>query len=172
MAGQYSLGDLSGVLGGDLYNSLFGSQGFSGYNSDASGGFGGDNPWMTEQGFNEAGNINWGLNPNEDAMSAFDNFKFNWNPTGMQAGTLTAFDPSGKQYGEYEQKDDDGFTQLMGMVAPAVAGWGFGGALSGMFGGGMTGTALGQGLTNGTLSAMQGGNFGKGFLGLLVAVSI
>ena len=164
MAGQYELGDLSGVLGGDLYNNLFGSQGFSGYDSGASGGGGGDNPWMTDQGWNEAGNINWGLNPNENAMSAFDNYRFNWNPTGMQAGTLTGFDPSGKEFGRFEQEDEDGFTQLMGMVAPAVASWGFGGALSGMFGGGALGGAMGHGLASGSMSSMQGGSFGNGFL--------
>jgi len=164
MAGQYELGDLSGVLGGDLYNNLFGSQGFSGYDSGASGGGGGDNPWMTDQGWNEAGNINWGLTPNENAMNAFDNYRFNWNPTGMQAGTLTGFDPSGKEFGRFEQEDEDGFTQLMGMVAPAVASWGFGGALSGMFGGGALGGAMGHGLASGSMSSMQGGSFGNGFL--------
>jgi hypothetical protein len=32
MPGEYELGDLGGVLGSNLYDSLFSSQGFSGYN--------------------------------------------------------------------------------------------------------------------------------------------
>lgn len=163
MAGQYSLGDLSGVLGSNLYDSLFSSQGFSGLN-DGYGGGSEDNIWATEFGTNEGGSTNWSPIPNQDAMSAFDNYSFNWSPEGGQAGTLNAFDPSGKAFGTYKQKDTDDFTKLMDMVAPAVASWGFGGALSGMFGGGALGGAAGHGLAGGTMSSMQGGKFGEGFL--------
>lgn len=164
MAGQYSLGDLSGVLGGDLYNSLFASQGYDG--GGAGYNFSGDmsNPWMNEMGTNQTGNTQWGFTPTDDAMSAFDNYSFNWNPTGGQGGRLEAFDPSGKEYGTYKQEDEDGFTKLMNTVAPAVATWGFGGPLAGMFGGGVAGTAAGYGLASGSMSSMQGGSFGKGFL--------
>lgn len=164
MPGEYELSDLSGVLGGDLYNNLFSTQGFEGFGD----GFGGyaekENPWMQQWGWNEGSGPNWSTVPTQEAMGVFDNYSFNWNPSGGQGGTLTAFDPSGQQSGTFEQKDEDTFTKLMGMVAPAVASMGFGGALSGMFGGGITGGALGQGLASGSMSAMQGGNFGKGFL--------
>lgn len=164
MAGEYSLGELGGVLGGDLYNSLFGTMGFDGggdgYNlsGDMS------NPWMNQEGFNEGSNAQWGFTPTDDALGAFDNYSFNWNPEGGQAGTLNAFDPSGKAYGTFKQKDEDDFTKLMGIVAPAVATWGFGGPLAGMFGGGALGGAAGYGLASGSMSSMQGGSFGKGFL--------
>lgn len=163
MAGQYELGDLSSVLGGDLYSSLFGTQGFTG---NSSGGWQGDNPWMTEfGGQTDSGNSMFGWTPNENALSAFDNYSFNWSPSGgVGGGTLDAFDPSGKTYGSFKQEDEDGITQLMDMVAPAVASWGFGGALSGMFGGGALGGAAGHGLASGTMSSMQGGKFTDGFL--------
>ena len=164
MPGEYELGDLSGVLGSNLYDSLFSSQGFSGYNDGTIGegpiwasGFGG--------GILEGGGPIWNPTPNEDAMSAFDNYTFNWQPQGGQAGMLTAFDPQGNLYGTYRQKGEDNFTKLVGMVAPMVATGGFGGALSGLFGGGILGSAGGYGLASGSMTAAQGGNFGKGFLG-------
>ena len=40
----------------------------------------------------------------------------------------------------------------------------FGGGLSSLFGGGITGNALGYGLSNGAFSAGQGGSFGQGAL--------
>lgn len=165
MAGEYELGDLSGVLGRDLYNNLYGSMGYDGdgdgfnYSGDMS------NPWMEQAGWNESSNPNWSLTPTQNAMSSFDNYTFNWQPQGGQAGLLTAFDPQGNQYGTYQQKDEDNFTKLMGMVAPMVATGGFGGALSGMFGGGFLGGAAGYGLASGSMTAAQGGDFGKGFLG-------
>ena len=162
MSGEYELGDLSGVLGSNLYDSLFSSQGFSGYNDGTIG----DGPiWASDFGVTESGGTRWGPIPNEDAMAAFDNYTFNWQPQGGQAGMLTAFDPQGNIYGTYQQKDEDNFTKLMGMVAPMVATGGFGGALSGMFGGGFLGGAAGHGLASGSMTAAQGGNFGKGFLG-------
>ncbi len=168
MAGEMSFDDLNSanVIGGDLFNSLFSSFGFQGA-GDGFGGYGAkDNPWMEQLGWNEQGTENWGTRPNEAASSFLKDYTFNWNPTDPTGeGTLDVFDPTGKSYGQYQQKGEDGFTQLMNMVAPAVAGWGFGGALSGMFGGGVTGTALGHGVTNGALASMQGGDFGKGFLG-------
>lgn len=166
MSGEYELGDLSGVLGSNLYDSLFSSQGFSGYNDGTIG----DGPiWASDFGVNEGGGTVWNPTPNEDAMAAFDNYTFNWQPQGGQAGMLTAFDPQGNIYGTYQQKDEDNFTKLMGMVAPMVATGGFGGALSGMFGGGFLGGAAGHGLASGSMTAAQGGNFGKGFLGGAVA---
>lgn len=42
---------------------------------------------------------------------------------------------------------------------------GLGGSLGSAFGGGVTGNALGYGLTSGGISSLQGGDFGKGFLG-------
>jgi hypothetical protein len=156
MAGQYELGDLGGVLGGDLYSSLFGSMGF-----DNNAG----NPWANQEGFNEGSNAQWGFTPTEEAMGAFDDYSFNWNPEGgNNAGTLTAFDPSGKSYGTYKQKDEDAFTKLMNQVAPMAATWALGGPLSNMFGGGAMGGAMGQGLASGFVSAGQGGKFGQGFL--------
>jgi len=165
MPGEYELGDLSGVLGRDLYNNLFGSMGYDGGGDGYN--FSGDmsNPWMEQAGWNENSNPNWSLTPTQNAMSSFDNYTFNWQPQGGVGGLLTAFDPQGNQYGTYQQKDEDNFTKLIGMVAPMVATGGFGGALSGMFGGGMLGGAGGYGLASGTMSAAQGGNFGKGFLG-------
>jgi len=156
MAGQYELGDLGGVLGGDLYSSLFGSMGF-----DNNAG----NPWANQEGFNEGSNAQWGFTPTDEAMGAFDDYSFNWNPEGgNNAGTLTAFDPSGKSYGTYKQKDEDAFTKLMNTVAPMAATWALGGPLSNMFGGGAMGGAMGQGLASGFVSAGQGGKFGQGFL--------
>lgn len=161
MSGQYSLGDLSGVLGGDLYNNLFSTQGFSGIND----GWSGSGPvWATEFGVNEGGNTSWLPTPNQDALSAFDGYSFNWTPTGGIGGTLSAYDPSGKEYGSFKQEDESGFTKLLDKVAPAAASFGFGGGLAGMFGGGATGGALGHGLAQGTMSSMQGGSFGKGAL--------
>jgi len=164
MAGEFDLGDLGGVLGGDLYNNLFGSMGYDGGGDGYN--FSGDmsNPWMEQMGFNEGGNANWGFTPTQTAMDSFKDYSFNWQPQGGQAGLLTAFDPQGNTYGTYQQKDEDNFTKLMGMVAPMVATGGFGGALSGMFGGGFLGGAAGHGLASGTMSAAQGGDFGKGLL--------
>ena len=164
MPGEYELGDLNGVLGSNLYDSLFSSQGFSGYNEGAIG----EGPiWASRfgDGVTESGSPIWNPTPNEDAMSAFDNYTFNWQPQGGHAGMLTAFDPQGNLYGTYRQKGESNFTKLMGMVAPMVATGGFGGALSGLFGGGILGSAGGYGLASGSMTAAQGGNFGKGFLG-------
>ena len=162
MPGEYDLGDLGGVLGSNLYDSLFSSQGFSGYNDGTRG----EGPiWATAFGYNEEDGTIWNPTPNEDAMSAFDNYTFNWQPQGGHAGLLTAFDPQGNLYGTYRQKGEDNFTKLIGMVAPMVATGGFGGALSGLFGGGILGSAAGYGLASGSMTAAQGGDFGKGFLG-------
>ena len=163
MTGQYELGDLSGVLGSNLYDTLFSSQGFSGLN-DGYGGGSENNVWASEFGTNEGGSTQWSPIPNERAMNAFKDYSFNWTPTGGIGGSLDAFDPSGKSFGSYKQKDTDDFTKLMDMVAPAVASWGFGGALSPLFGGGALGGAMGHGLASGSMSSMQGGNFGSGFL--------
>ena len=162
MPGEYDLGDLGGVLGSNLYDSLFSSQGFSGYNDGTRG----DGPiWASAFGYNEEDGTIWNPTPNEDAMSAFDNYTFNWQPQGGHAGLLTAFDPQGNLYGTYRQKGEDNFTKLMGMVAPMIATGAFGGALSGMFGEGFLGSAAGYGLASGSMTAAQGGDFGKGFLG-------
>ena len=162
MPGEYDLGDLGGVLGSNLYDSLFSSKGFSGYNDGTIG----EGPiWASAFGYNEEDGTIWNPTPNEDAMSAFDNYTFNWQPQGGHAGLLTAFDPQGNLYGTYRQKGEDNFTKLMGMVAPMVATGGFGGALSGLFGGGILGSAAGYGLASGSMTAAQGGDFGKGFLG-------
>ena len=164
MPGEYELGDLNGVLGSNLYDSLFSSQGFSGYNDGTIG----EGPiWASGfgNGVTESGGPIWNPTPNEDAMSAFDNYTFNWQPQGGHAGMLTAFDPQGNLYGTYRQKGEDNFTKLVGMVAPMVATSAFGGALSGLFGGGILGSAGGYGLASGSMTAAQGGNFGKGFLG-------
>ena len=164
MAGEYELGDLNGVLGSNLYDSLFSSKGFSGYNEGTIG----EGPiWASRfgDGVTESGSPIWNPTPNEDAMSAFDNYTFNWQPQGGAAGMLTAFDPQGNLYGTYRQKGESNFTKLMGMVAPMVATGGFGGALSGLFGGGILGSAGGYGLASGGMTAAQGGDFGKGFLG-------
>ena len=169
MPGEYDLGDLGGVLGSNLYDSLFSSKGFSGYNDGTIG----EGPiWASAFGYNEEDGTIWNPTPNEDAMSAFDNYTFNWQPQGGHAGLLTAFDPQGNQYGTYQQKDEDNFTKLMGMVAPMVATGGFGGALSGLFGGGILGSAAGYGLASGSMTAAQGGDFGKGFLGGAVSGGI
>ncbi len=165
MPGEYELGDLGGVLGGDLYNGLFGSMGYDGRGDGYN--LSGDmsNPWMEPFGFDEVGNVNWSLIPNQKAMDSFDNYTFNWQPQGGHAGLLTAFDPQGNLYGTFRQKGESNFTKLMGMVAPMVATGGFGGALSGLFGGGVLGSAAGYGLASGSMTAAQGGDFGKGFLG-------
>lgn len=55
--------------------------------------------------------------------------------------------------------------KVIGTMAPALVGGAFGGGLAGLFGGGFTGGALGQGLAGGVMSSAQGGSFGKGFLG-------
>ena len=162
MPGEYDLGDLGGVLGSNLYDSLFSSQGFSGYNDGTRG----EGPiWASVFGDYRGEETAWNPTPNEDALAAFDNYTFNWQPQGGHAGLLTAFDPQGNQYGTYRQKGEDNFTKLMGMVAPMVATGGFGGALSGLFGGGILGSAAGYGLASGSMTAAQGGDFGKGFLG-------
>ena len=162
MPGEYDLGDLGGVLGSNLYDSLFSSQGFSGYNDGTRG----EGPiWATAFGDYRGEETAWMPRPNEDALAAFDNYTFNWQPQGGHAGLLTAFDPQGNLYGTYRQKGEDNFTKLMGMVAPMIATGAFGGALSGMFGGGFLGNAAGYGLASGSMTAAQGGDFGKGFLG-------
>jgi len=118
MPGEYDLGDLGGVLGSNLYDSLFSSKGFSGYNDGTRG----EGPiWASAFGYNEEDGTIWNPTPNEDAMSAFDNYTFNWQPQGGHAGLLTAFDPQGNQYGTYRQKGEDNFTKLIGMVAPMIA---------------------------------------------------
>lgn len=169
MPGEYDLGDLGGVLGSNLYDSLFSSQGFSGYNDGTRGG----GPiWASAFGDYGGEETVWNPTPNEDALAAFDNYTFNWQPQGGHAGLLTAFDPQGNQYGTYQQKGEDNFTKLMGMVAPMIATGAFGGALSGMFGGGFLGSAAGYGLASGSMTAAQGGDFGKGFLGGAVSGGI
>ena len=169
MPGEYELGDLGGVLGSNLYDSLFSSQGFSGYNDGTIG----DGPiWASAFGDTRGEGTAWWPTPNEDALAAFDNYTFNWQPQGGHAGLLTAFDPQGNLYGTYRQKGEDNFTKLMGMVAPMIATGAFGGALSGMFGGGALGSAAGYGLASGSMTAAQGGDFGKGFLGGAVSGGI
>lgn len=160
MAGEYSYDDLSGVMGTGLYDNLFSTLGFSGYNDGQQG----DNPWMDQLGFNEGNDVNWSTMPNQNALNSINGYSFNWQPTGGQGGALTAFNPTGQSVGTWQQKDEDPFTKLVSGVAPAVASWGFGGALAPMFGGGVTGGAVGQGLASGTMSSIQGGSFGQGAL--------
>lgn len=169
MAGQYELSDLSGQLNSDLYNSLFGSQGFTPIEE---GGFSGNynNPWSgLWEGNNEAGNQMYNYAPTQTALDTFKDYSFNWTPEGQGGGTLKAFDPTGKEYGTYKQKGADWMDQLAGMVLPAFVTGGFGSALGGMFGGGMVGNAAGQGLAGGVSSSMQGGKFGEGLLSGLVS---
>lgn len=157
MAGEYNLGELGGVLGGDLYSSLFGTQGFEST--------GNSNPWMQwNGGALESGDPSFFGQPNQEALDSFKDYSFNWSPTGGQGGTLTGYNPQGQSIGSFKQNDEDSFTKLMGVVAPAVASWGFGSALSPMFGGGVFGNAAAQGLTQGSMSSMQGGSFGQGAL--------
>jgi hypothetical protein len=149
------LSDFSGILGQDVYTPLFDSLGYSNWNDEGN--------FYT----NEGGNIaqqDW--TPSADAYS-FINSKgldFGWTPDGDGGGELSMTGPGGLS-NIFRQKGDDDFTKLVGMVAPAIASWGFGGALSGMFGGGVTGGALGHGLASGSITKAQGGDFGKGFLG-------
>ena len=163
MPGQYELSDLSGVLGGDLYNSLYSSMGYEGFGDGYGGGGEKSNPWMESMGVNEGGQPMWGTNPTDDALAAFDNYSFNWNPSGGIGGTLEAFDPTGKTYGTYKQKDESGFTKLMNIAAPMLASAAFGGIGADLFGGGVLGNAAGYGLSNGVVTAGMGGDFGKGF---------
>jgi hypothetical protein len=148
------LSDFSGVLGQEVYSPLFESLGFSNWN-DPSNFYTNEGGGISEQ--------NW--NPSSDAYNFINskNLDFNWTPDMEGGGVLGMTGPDGLS-SMFRQKGDDDFTKLVGMVAPAVASWGFGGALSGMFGGGMTGGALGHGLSSGSLTAAQGGDFNKGFL--------
>lgn len=180
------LSDFGDVLGPNIYDQLFATQDYTGFGDgygassnnwydqtmgagdlgmlqgEQTGGFNG--PWWAADGTDANGNSMYG-GPSQSALDAFKGYNFNYTPEANGGGVLNAFDPSGKSYGSFRQKGDDTFTQLMGMVAPAVATWGFGGALSGMFGGGALGGGLGHGLASGSMSAAQGGDFGKGFLG-------
>jgi hypothetical protein len=180
------LSDFGDVLGPNIYDQLFATQDYTGFGDgygassnnwydqvmgagdlgmvqgEQTGGFKG--PWWAADGTDESGNALYG-GPSQSALDAFKGYNFNYTPDQDGGGVLNAFDPSGKSYGSFRQKGDDDFTKLMEMVAPAVATWGFGGALSGMFGGGALGGGLGHGLASGSMSSMQGGDFAKGFLG-------
>lgn len=87
-------------------------------------------------------------------------------------------------YRQYNQKwavpvgerSDSLFQRFLDQAVPLIAGGmvtgGLGGGLAGAFGGGALGSAAGYGLAGGTTAEIQGGDFGKGFLGGAVSGGI
>ena len=109
---------------------------------------------------NESGNaIGTGVADRQQLMaSPLAGYSFNWNDTGpANTGTLTAYDPTGKQAGAYNQQDQSTSSALTEFAALAAAGFGGLGALG--FGplGGLLGGAGAAGGAAGGSGAAAGG---------------
>ena len=163
MSGNFDIDQVtnSGMLGNDLYDSLFGNMGFDKPNDS-----GGDNPqqWNDNSWWDFAN----GGGIRQDALDSYKGYSFNWNPTGGESGDLQAYNPSGTLANTFRQNNPSGFSRAMDTIAPMVFTALSGGMLAPAFGGGMLGGALGYGTANGVMAGMQGGNasqIGKASLG-------
>ena len=91
-------------------------------------------------------------------------------------GGLPYMQQSGKWVVPVGDKSEGTFQRFLDQAVPLIAGGmvtgGLGGGLAGAFGGGALGSAAGYGLAGGTTAEIQGGDFGKGFLGGAVSGGI
>ena len=153
MAGQYTLQQLQqmGLIGQDTLNPMFtGLFGLNGLGSGYSNQNTGAPAWAADD---------IGSGDSQAASDKANGYSFDWTKTGPRgAGTLTAFDPTGQQAGQYQQQSDSTFWGgLLEAGALAAAGFGGLGALglgpaAGLFGGaGAAGSAAPAGGGVGTL---------------------
>jgi hypothetical protein len=170
MAGQYTLQQLQqmGLIGQDtldpMFAGLFGlnglGSGYSNQNTGAPAWASEDSRVMGESGVPGAYLSGIGSGFSQDAYDKANGYTFDWAKTGPRgAGTLTAFDPTGQQAGQYQQQSDSTFWQSV-LEAGALAAAGFGGV--GLMGLGPLGGLLGGA---GGAGAAAGGGGGAGALG-------
>lgn len=152
MAGQYTLQQLRdmGLIGQDtlnpMFTGLFGlnglGDGYSNQNTGAPAWMAGDSMVTGESGVPSSYLPGIGGGFSQDAYDKADGYTFDWQKTGPRgAGSLTAFDPTGRQAGQYQQQSDSTFWGGA-LEAAALAAAGFGGVgalglgpLAGMLGG-------------------------------------
>lgn len=132
--------------------------------------------WATEMGNNEGGTPNYVPNPNQGAIDAFKDYKFDWTQGDRNAGTLTGYDPSGNKIGSWDQQPEPSTISQMGQ-ALALAAAGFGGVglmglgpLGGVLGG-AGGAGAGAGAAGGEAAAIgsMSGAGAAGDIGFLAA---
>jgi hypothetical protein len=101
-----------GVIGRDAFSQLYNKAGVK--------------QWQTAPGGNtESGGPIYEDTPNPDAIKALQGYTFDWNDTGTgNTGTLTAYDPSGNPYGQFQQQDTSTLQSLGEAAALAAAGFG------------------------------------------------
>ena len=117
-----------GVIGRDAFAPLFSQAGVQNWQTAPGGNTEGGNPMLEDR-------------PNDAAVRALQGYTFDWQNTGYgNTGTLTAYDPTGAQFGQYSQQDQS--TMQSALEAGALAAAGFGGLgalglgpLGGMLGG-------------------------------------
>ena len=139
----------------------------------------GNTDWKTAGGVTESGAA-YDLNiPNDAAYKQLEGYTFDWKDTGHgDTGTLTVYDPVGKQFGSYQQRDGSDWDAFKDYVTLATIGFGglglagfgpaaglFGGAGAGASGGFSVGAvdsaALGLDTAAGAVGA-SGGTVGGG----------
>ncbi len=144
-AGRLTLRQIvqAGKVSDQIYDPLFQSLG----NTD----------WQTAGGVTESGAA-YDLNiPNDAAYKQLEGYTFDWKDTGHgDTGTLTVYDPVGKQIGSYQQRDGSDWDDFKDYVALAAVGFGglglagFGPA-AGLFGG--AGAGASGGFTAGAIDS-------------------
>jgi hypothetical protein len=151
-------------LGGDIRNSLFAQL----------GGLGAREQWAQDMGggVDEAGNVMYGTDPTTNALASLNDYTFDWTQGDKRAGTLLAYDPSGKQVGSFNQAPESGTKDFLDFAALAAAGFGGLGALGlgplgGLLGGvgGAANPAIGNGAFLGEAAASGLGGAGGAGLG-------
>ena len=144
-AGRLTLRQIvqAGKVSDQIYDPLFQSLG----NTD----------WQTAGGVSESGAA-YDLNiPNAAAYKQLEGYTFDWKDTGHgDTGTLTVYDPVGKQIGSYQQRDGSDWDDFKDYVTLAAVGFGglglagFGPA-AGLFGG--AGAGASGGFTAGAIDS-------------------
>lgn len=127
--------------------------------------------WQIGDGMNEGGAMSQTGVVDPGKLAALQGYTFDWQNTGpANSGTLTAFDPSGAQIGQYAQEDQTAAQGLGEWAALAAAGFGgagllglgpLGGALGGLGGASTAGggaPAIGNGAFLGETAAGLGGS--------------
>jgi hypothetical protein len=160
-AGRLSLDELlrMNVVGGDVFRPLTQQLGIEDWQISGGG--------MDESG----GPINTGV-ADPAKLAALQGYTFDWQDTGpANTGTLTAYDPTGKSVGAFNQQDQSTGSALAEFAALAAAGFGgagllglgpLGGVLGGI-GGASTAVnpAVGNGAFLGETASMAAGGAGS-----------
>lgn len=142
-----------GKVGSQVFNPLFQQLGVT--------------DWATDGGVSEGGASVASEIPNDAAFGRLKGYTFDWQDTGAgNTGTLTAYDPQGRQVGAYSQKDSSGWDDFKDFATLAAAGFGGAGLLGlGPLAGALGGAAGGSGTITGGGGLTAGGSAGYGSIG-------